>query len=96
MADNKPKSTTSPLVKIVKRNRLRRFPNPIPPFGGGKTPTFKTFSKHWRSHLHFVTVTIPNFGNWIPRLLKQWNYNGPGCGLDQIAFFNKDGKNYLQ
>eukprot|EP00794_Sanderia_malayensis_P003073 gene3073-3537_t len=44
------------------------------------------FIDSWMKRLHFVTIPIFQFGNWIPLVTSRWFCSGHGCGFDQIAF----------
>lgn len=46
----------------------------------------------WMKRLHFVTIPIHQFGNWIPLVTSRWYCSGHGCGFDQVSFEKKAGE----
>ncbi|XP_013395594.1 uncharacterized protein LOC106162737 [Lingula anatina] len=41
------------------------------------------------SNLHFALHPVYKLGNWIPGLLKEWQCQDHGCGLDQLVLDDK-------
>ena len=50
------------------------------------------FLESWLKRLHFITIPVHQFGNWIPLVTSRWYCSGHGCGLDQISFEGKAGE----
>ena len=50
------------------------------------------FLESWLKRLHFVTLPVHQFGNWIPLVTSRWYCSGHGCGLDQVSFEGKAGQ----
>ena len=55
----------------------------------------KEFLESWLKRLHFVTIPVYHFGNWIPLVTSRWYCSGHGCGLDQISFEGKAGNFFI-
>jgi len=47
------------------------------------------FTESWLKRLHFVTLPVHQFGNWIPLVTSRWYCSGHGCGLDQLSVEGK-------
>ena len=56
-----------------------------------KTERKQAYLESWLKRLHFVTLPIYQFGNWIPLVTSRWYCSGHGCGLDQVSFEGKAG-----
>ena len=50
------------------------------------------FAESWLKRLHFVTLPVHQFGNWIPLVTSRWYCSGHGCGLDQLSVEGKAGQ----
>ena len=53
------------------------------------------FTESWLKRLHFVTLPVHQFGNWIPLVTSRWYCSGHGCGLDQLSVEGKAGKLFI-
>ena len=51
----------------------------------------KEFLESWLKRLHFVTISVYDFGNWIPLVTSRWH----GRVLDQITFEGKAGNSFI-
>ena len=45
----------------------------------------------WKDRLHFVSLPLYNFGNWIPYSLMHWPCFGSGCALAQVVIKSSEG-----
>ena len=55
----------------------------------------RDFLESWLKRLHFVTLPVHQFGNWIPLVTSRWYCSGHGCGLDQVSFEGKTGQSCI-
>lgn len=51
----------------------------------------KSWVELWKDRLHFVSLPLYNFGNWIPYSLMHWPCFGSGCALAQVVIKSTEG-----
>lgn len=52
----------------------------------------KSWVELWKDRLHFVSLPLYNFGNWIPYSLMHWPCFGSGCALAQVVIKSTEGE----
>lgn len=51
----------------------------------------KSWTQSWKDRLHFTSLPVYEFGNWIPYALMHWPCFGSGCALAQVIFKSREG-----
>lgn len=51
----------------------------------------KSWVELWKDRLHFVSLPVYDFGNWIPYSLMHWPCFGSGCALAQVVIKSMEG-----
>ena len=51
----------------------------------------KSWVELWKDKLHFVSLPVYDFGNWIPYSLMHWPCFGSGCALAQVVIKSTEG-----
>ena len=51
----------------------------------------KSWTQSWKDRLHFTSLPVYEFGNWIPYASMHWPCFGSGCALAQVIFKSREG-----
>nr|XP_058954000.1 uncharacterized protein LOC131781372 [Pocillopora verrucosa] len=52
----------------------------------------KSWVASWKDRLHFASLPVYDFGNWIPYALMHWPCFGTGCALAQVVIKSQEGE----